>query len=162
MPGPHPFSPTSFLPHFPLLSPYPTHPSAGGGPSLQALLHILLPGHQDLATVQPLLMLAGGGGGGAVGGPADGVSNGGAGMQLLLQGGVGGGGGTGGPAGGGGTFVLPGGAGSTAFPTHSVVSEAVQPVKEAAVVSGLRVVTAALRMDGAFLATLARAHNHDR
>ena len=84
-------------------------------------------------------------------------------MQLLLQGGVGGGGGTGGAAGGGGTFVLPGGGGGTAaFPTHSVVSEAVQPVKEAAVVSGLRVVTAALRMDGAFLATLARAHNHDR
>ena len=98
-----------------------------------------------------------------MGGPADGVSNGGAGMQLLLQGAIGGGGGTGGPAGGiSGTFVLPGGGGGTAFPTHSVVSEAVQPVKEAAVVSGLRVVTAALRIDGAFLATLARAHNHDR
>ena len=134
----------------PLVPPPPPHPT-GGGPSLQALMHILQPGHQDLATVQPLLMLPyiGPGGTGAGG---DGT------LMLLAPGGGGGGGGAAGGGPGGGS----GAAASYQLPPLLSVSEAVQPVKEAAVVSALRVVTAALRMDAAFLATLARAHGHDR
>ncbi len=62
-----------------------------------------------------------------------------------------------GPGGGSGASAA-----SYQLPPLLSVDETVQPVKEAAVVSALRVVTAALRMDGAFLATLARAHGHDR
>ena len=111
---------------------------------MQAVLHILLPGHQDLAAVQGLSSTFGG----VFGGGSDGEGS----VLLLQASGVPGtpvqaaanGSGT---AGGGG-----GGAGEAA----------VQPVKEAAVVSALRVLTAALRMDSAFLSSLARAHGHDR
>ena len=112
---------------------------------MQAVLHILLPGHQDLAAVQTLSSTFGGVFGG--GGDGDG------GVLLLQASGAPGTpvqaavNGLSGSAGGGG-----GGAGEAA----------VQPVKEAAVVSALRVLTAALRMDSAFLSSLARAHGHDR
>ncbi|GAX76338.1 hypothetical protein CEUSTIGMA_g3784.t1 [Chlamydomonas eustigma] len=127
------------------------HDMLGGGVIMQSLMHILQPGYQDLATVQPLPMVMVLGGSGSAEGSA-GL------MPLLLQG-PGGSDATG--NGGGYMAGGLGGASGTAGSTQ-VLGEAIQPVKEQAVISGLRVLTAALRMDLAFLSTLNRLYSHDR
>lgn len=155
------------------------HDLLAGGHTMQAILHILLPGYQELAAVRPLTLEGAGAAAGGMGGVG-----GGNGTQLLTNGasgaaggGLGGAGagfggfGAGAPFGGGadGSGAMMAGFGAAGAAAAAYVSPLLQPgeadvlpVKEAAVQAALRVLTAALRMDGAFLSALGRLYSHDR